>query len=74
MQRTVYSAIAAALALAPALAFAQTATPAGDASQAGWTATLYFLLVVLIFAVGLFVWWFQKQNRDDAPGDDRDRR
>lgn len=68
MQRTVNSAI---VALAPSLAFAQTTTPAGDASQAGWTATLYFLLVVLILAVGLFVWWFQKQKRDPRDGSDQ---
>lgn len=51
-------------------AWAQGETPPAAAADAGWTAVLYALIVILIFAMAVFLWFQQRQKRKTA---DRNR-
>jgi ABC-type phosphate transport system permease subunit len=46
----------------PCHVYAQT-TPASDPiAESDWSAVLYILLVILIFAIALFVWFHRRQR------------
>lgn len=66
--------LALAGSFAAGAALAQGEPVSESAAEAGWTAILYALIVVLIFAMAVFFWFQQRQKRKAAKQDDSNQK